>query len=571
MRRAPFRAFTCVGCTAAVVAVVLAARVARAADTYVATSGSDTTGDGSMGKPWATIAHAVNTGISAGGGDTVIVEDGTYSGVNTITRGFPSPVTVRAEHDHQATLTNVMGGQEVIRVWVDGVANITIAGFVMTNHDPNYTCPNGRETYFLVHFQDASNVTLTNNILFGNNAPGTCNEILKLNRADPNAFTHDILVQGNVFYEHAPAPGADFIDSDGSSSIEIVDNVFFDDAMEMLSQSFWTLKGQPANAPAMPFPRHKLHRNVFLSWAGLPDQAFIQLGEDGLPRWEFTDALIENNLMIGDSPLHMSAPMQFKGAEGITVRANTLVGPFTASAFGFRIGTEGQNPQVKNFTVTNDLFDDPTGAMQQVFTIYGDVLLSSVALQHDLFWNAGQPLPTTGAVTPAMDAQKVVGDPQLQPSHAGIVLPRWDATKSAFLSGSTTIPDEFARLVQAYGGLTKTSAAVDAADPAQMPAEDILGHARDAKPDIGAYEYGATMPAPDGGGGDDAGSGGDGGSAADSGTAGDAGDDASTRNGATGGSSGGCGCAADPGSGAEALPVLGVLVISIVRRLRKRK
>jgi len=473
-------------------------RAARGANYYVDPGGSDTTGDGSMAKPWATIAYAVNSGVSTAGGDTVIVRDGTYSGVNTIQRGFASTVTVRAENDFHAVLTNVAGGEEVIRVWVDGDAHITISGLVMTNLDTSYTCPNGRETYFLVHFQDASYVTLANNILFGNNAPGTCNEILKLNRADPNAFTHDILVQGNVFYDHAPAPGADLIDSDGSSSIEIVDNIFFDNAMETQSQSFWTLKGQPAGAPAVPFPRHKLHRNVFLSWAGLPDQAFIQLGEDGLAQYEFTDALIENNLMIGDSPLQMSAPLQFKGAEGITVRANSLVGPFTAGAFGFRIGTEGMNPPIMNVTATNNLFDAPTGAMQQLFNLYGTVDVGTFGLANNLFWNDGMALPAGGMLPPSMDASKVVGDPQLNPNHAAIVLPRWDTTSMAFTSGSTTIREEFVRLVMGYGAFPQTSAAVNAADASAMPPEDILGNLRDSKPDIGAFEYGATSSA-DGG------------------------------------------------------------------------
>jgi hypothetical protein len=527
-------------------AVVGSARAALAATYYVATGGSDTTGDGSTAKPWATIEHAVNVGVSAGGGDTVLVRDGTYSGLSTLQRGFPTPVTVRAEHDFHAILTNVAGGMEVIRVYVDGDANIVISGFVMTNYDPSYTCPNGRETYYLVHVQDASFVTITNNILHGNNAPGTCNEVLKLNRADPNAFTHDVRVLGNVFYDHAPAGGADLIDSDGSSSLEIADNIFFDNATETSSQSFWTLKGQPANAPPVPFPRHWLHRNVFLSWAGRTDQAFVQLGEDGLPRPEFTDALLENNLMIGDSPLQMAAPFQFKGVNGITVRANTLVGPFVAGAFGFRIGTEGTNVQVSDMTMANNIFDDPTGAMQdRLFNIYGDVLVSSIGLTQNLYYNDGKPLPSTGAILPSMDPHALVADPQIATDHTGIVLPRWDTTTNAFLSGSTTIREELVRLVNAYGSIPAGSPAVGAADPTQMPADDILGNPRDPKPDLGAFEF--IAPAADGGAAGGAGAAGGGGASGSTGAGGAAAGGGAATGGAGAGGHGGSGTPASHG------------------------
>ena len=37
--------------------------VASAADFYVATTGDDTTGDGSANNPWSTIQHAVNSEV----------------------------------------------------------------------------------------------------------------------------------------------------------------------------------------------------------------------------------------------------------------------------------------------------------------------------------------------------------------------------------------------------------------------------------------------------------------------------------------------------------------------------
>ena len=50
--------------------------------------------------------------------------------------------------------------------------------------------------------------SLANNVIHGNNAPGTCNEVIKVNRADPNAYPRNIVIQGNVIYDKANAGGS---------------------------------------------------------------------------------------------------------------------------------------------------------------------------------------------------------------------------------------------------------------------------------------------------------------------------------------------------------------------------
>ena len=68
-----------------------------AADTFwVATDGDDAD-DGSESAPWATLGHALRSGVPAAGGHEVVVRDGTYEGTTTVTRGFDAPVVVRAE------------------------------------------------------------------------------------------------------------------------------------------------------------------------------------------------------------------------------------------------------------------------------------------------------------------------------------------------------------------------------------------------------------------------------------------------------------------------------------------
>ena len=519
-------------------AVELVSSAARGDTFHVALSGDDAAGDGSAARPWRTIQHAVNVGIGAEGGHTVLVADGTYAEQNALTRGFPAPVVVRAEHPQRAVLTNVDGGGEAVRIYVDGPANLTLAGFVITNLHPTYACDDGRESYYLIHIQDAQDVTLRDNVIFGNNAPGTCNEVLKINRGSETAYPRGIRVEGNVFYEPANAGGSDLIDSVRPGELEIVGNLFFGRPDHPRSQSFITVKRQ-APPPGTPnSPRYRVARNVFLHWGGASDQAFLQFGEDGVAEYEVTDALVENNLFIGDSSASLAAPLQFKGVRGVRVRANTVVGDLPGGAYGLRIGTEGDNPTVGDITIHNNIWCDATGTMGDRFiNAYGEVDLSSIMLESNLFWNGGNALPTGGGILPEADAARIVEDPRLPADHSGIVLPSWDADTRAFESGTTTIRDEFLRLVETYAALGEGSPAVDAADPTDMPADDIRGYARDSAPDLGAYERGASdLPADVDAGADagadaapdpDAGSGGgaDGGTAA-AGEAGvDAGDD----------------------------------------------
>jgi MYXO-CTERM domain-containing protein len=535
---------------------------------YGAVAGDDATGDGSEATPWATIDHAVDVGIPAEGGHTIIVQDGLYAGGNMITRGFPNPVVVRAATPYGATLTNVDGGSEALRVYVDGQANLSFEGFVFTNLHDSYTCPNGRESDYLIHIQDADDLRLHDNVIFGNNAPGTCNEVLKINRSHEGAYPRGIVISNNVFYEVANAGGADLIDAVRPGEIEIVDNIFWGKRDETLSQSFITLKRQaPAPGPGL---RFWVHRNVFLEWGGKGDQAFLQFGEDGDAEVMISEALVENNLFIGNSPTNMAAPMQFKGVTDVEVRANTVVGDTPGGAFGFRIGTEGSNPQVTNLLVRNNVFADPTGTMgTRLINSYGDVALDTFVLDNNLYFNAGNPLPTDGGLTPADDASAVVDDPGLPGDQADIVLPRWDADAGAFVSGSATIREEFLRLVESYGALAEPSAAASAADPANMPGDDIRAFARDSEPDLGAYELGAVSGDGDGDPGDGDGDPGDGdgdGDSSGSGSDGDAGgSESETGAGAADGGGEGCSC-----RGGDSVPGAALLLIVGLLGLRRR-
>ena len=90
------------------------------------------------------------------------------------------------------------------------------------------------------------------------------------------------------------------------------------------------------------------------------------------------------------------------------------------------------------------------------------------------------------------DATGTVADPLLG-DQTGLVLPRWRPGTVDFADGSTTIREVFEDLVALYGRPSANSPMVGNADPANAPADDILGNSRDAAPDLGALELGVIF------------------------------------------------------------------------------
>jgi hypothetical protein len=181
------------------------------------------------------------------------------------------------------------------------------------------------------------------------------------------------------------------------------------------------------------------------------------------------------------------------------------VGDLPALAYAFRLNREGANPVNASIAFYNNLWSDPTGTMGAGSSGGNDFSdgapgeVTGLALTGNLYWNGPNPIPAGDQVNPLVDdAARIVADPQLTDDYTGLVLPRYGGT--GFQSGSATIRDEFERLALAYGTLGAGSPAVDAAQAAQSPADDLLGNPRGTGggPDLGAVEaqgYGFQLSA----------------------------------------------------------------------------
>ena len=458
------------------------AQSAAAANFYVATTGSDSSGNGSEGSPWATVQHAIG---QVADGSTILVKPGTYVGRQRISGVFDQGVTIKSEVPYQAILEN---NTRAITIYGSGgpISGITIEGFEIRHNDPN-------SAGLVVHVDGGGDGSVTD-IIFRNNIMHDShnNDILKINNA-----ARDILVEGNIFYNQS---GSDeHIDINSVENVVVQDNIFFNDFAGSgrtngnNTSSFIVIKDSNEDDDIyVGNDNITVRRNIFLNWEGSTGSNFVLIGEDGKPYYEARNVLVENNLMLGNSSNVMRAAFGVKGGQNVTFRHNTVWGDLPALAYAMRLNQEGSNPIVDNVRFYNNIWADPTGTMGSSGSgsnDFSDTPLGesqNTILNNNLYWNGGSDIPADSgeSVNVTDDSAGIVADPMLG-AMDGLVLPRWNGTQ--FNGGHSTIEDAFVNLVWRYGTPQAGSAVIDAADSANASGEDILGNPR-STPDVGAVE-----------------------------------------------------------------------------------
>lgn len=459
---------------------------------YVATTGSDTTGDGTQGNPWATITYAVNNVVD---NSLILVEPGTYNGRVSLNRDFTEGIVIRSATPYQAKLRHDSGA---VVVCFYG-RNIALEGFDIA-HDPSNTGA------LVIQVQDllgaspgiglAGTDPVVEYIRFRNNIihDSTNNDLLKINNA-----CRRVWVENNMFFNQE---GSDeHIDVNSVTEVYIRDNIFFnqfeDDPGD--TSSYIVIKDSNGDSDDITGSSEiTVQRNIFLNWQGSSGQGFLSCGEDGTAFYEARNILVENNLMIGNSGSLMRSAFTVRGGRDITFRNNTITGDLPSRSYAMRMIRTGSNPVNTNINYYNNIWSDPTGTMGTEGFVNVDFLetppadSANVTLSHNWFFNGGAALPLDPAqlVQTTDDANGFSGDPLLG-SQAGLVVPHWDGT--AFADGSTTIRQAFVNLVNLYGTPLFFSAVINQADPANSPDHDILGNPR-STPDRGAVEVGVNAP-----------------------------------------------------------------------------
>ncbi|HLC40696.1 MAG TPA: DUF1565 domain-containing protein [Methylomirabilota bacterium] len=171
----------------AAVTVLTTSITATAAPTailYVATTGNDSTGDGSLSNPWATITHALD---NAPDGSRILVRPGTYNGRVHLRGSFARGVTIRSEIPYRARLRH---NSTVITCFYG--QGITLEGFDIAHTGPGAGA-------LVIQIQDligdpggddfVRRITLRNNVLHDSYN----NDILKINNG-----AGYITVEGNI-------------------------------------------------------------------------------------------------------------------------------------------------------------------------------------------------------------------------------------------------------------------------------------------------------------------------------------------------------------------------------------
>ena len=442
----------------------------------------DDANPGTIDKPWATLEYAAD---NVDDNHCIVwFSSGIYEGSNRLNRRFETPTVFRSIVQYRAILESPGGV-----VLISGGKNIILEGFNIRHSGP------GAKPLVVAIDQSrrgwAEKITLRNNIIHDSYN----NDLLKIYNG-----CIDILIENNLFYNQGDSE--EQIDVNSVFNVTIQNNIFLNNfessgrENKNLSKQYIVIKDSNGPEDGLVGSRRVYVRgNVFLNWQGQEKETIIQVGLDGKPYFEAQDVHIENNLIIGNSEHQAGAAFGVRGAKDVFFINNTVVGDLPSLAYAFRITISGENPRNENIYFVNNIWSDPTGTMGADLEGGGNEFSDgnlrdseNIFVSNNLYWNGGFEIPEGELGSPQkVDEKFLIQNPLLDMNYEDLILPFWNGDQ--FLSGRESIREEYYRLVAQYGALPQNSPAVDLADLAFAPGNDILAHPRGMFADLGAFEY----------------------------------------------------------------------------------
>jgi len=355
---------------------------ATARDLWVSTDGSSR-GDGTRAAPLDTLQNALRR---AAPGDRVLVRAGVYPGGGWIDAHgtAEAPITVvSANGRHRAVLD---GGAETLRLG-EGASYLVFEGLEVRNAGNN-----------VIHIDgDAHHITLRH--VFAHDA-GANGDVLKVNQAAFITVEHSEFARPGLRPAGSGNPSQECIDFVAVDNLVVRDSYIHDGGGNLLYA-----KG---GSRGVIFERNVIAgqregaADPMVGLGAVTDRNLIAHGGS----YEIYDAVFRNNIVMGG---RVGALAVYDGRNVNIV--NNLFVDNDRVLVEFRAGN-GSAERSDGVRVTNNVFVDTRGRMPEALRRSSHDV-ENLSLSHNLFWNAGSPLPPTPFMELGSQPGHLLADPRV--------------------------------------------------------------------------------------------------------------------------------------------------------------